>query len=103
MITTVAEERETVARRNKAFSLYLRLSGMDITADKAAHFTEEEWSGAAEAAGVRLPHDLTRRIVVEMLASSERERALCPFCGIGDPAGEPGPRKPPGHTGACSR
>jgi hypothetical protein len=99
-VSAAIEERVVTARRNKAFALYLRLFGTGIT---AAHFTDEEWSGAAVAAGTRLPSGLTRRIVVEMLAASERERSLCPFCGMGDPAGVPGPRQAVGHDGPCSR
>lgn len=102
-MSAAIEEREITARRNKAFALYLRLSGTGVTADAAAHFTDADWNGAAAAANVRAPSLLTRRIVVEMLAASERERSRCPFCGLGDPDGVPGPRQAVGHDGPCSR
>lgn len=101
--TRTGGEREIVARQRKAFALYTRLTGLGVTADRAAHYDDAEWTGVAKAAEVRVPGPLTRRIVVEMLAASERERALCPFCGLGDPAGEAGPRKAAGHDGACAR
>jgi hypothetical protein len=92
-----------VSRQRKAFALYVRLTGLGVTADAAAHYGDEEWRGAAQAAEVRVPSSITRRIIVEMLAASERERALCSWCGLGDPDGEPGPRKPMGHGGACAK
>lgn len=102
-LSATASAREVESRRAKAFSLYVRLTGLGIDADRAAHMTDEEWSGAAEAASVRIPSPITRRIVVEMLAASERERSLCAFCGLGDPQGQPGDRKTAGHKGPCSK
>lgn len=96
-------EREADARRRKAFALFTRLSSIGMTADTVAHYDDKQWHAAALAAETRDPGPITRRIVVEMLAESERERALCPFCGMGDPEGEPGARKPPGHDGPCSQ
>lgn len=102
--STVASERETTSRRAKAFAIYLRLTSLGITADKAAHYTDEQWKHAGTAAERRAPGPVTQRIVVEMLAASERERALCVYCGMGDPDGEPGvKRKPSGHLGRCSQ
>lgn len=90
-------------RRFKAAAIFTALRESGVSADAAAHYDTAQRVAAAVAAGQRRPSPRTWTVVVEMLATSERERALCPFCGIGDPAGEPGPPKPAGHTGRCAR
>lgn len=104
-MSNLIAEREVAARQRKAFAIYARLSAIGVTADQAAHFDDAAWKGAAEAAQQRPPgkNGQTKRIVVEMLAASERERALCPWCSLGDPEGVTGPRQPAGHDGPCSR
>lgn len=97
------EERAAESRRVKAGRLAHVLRERGDTVVAVAHFGRTERKVVEQAAGTRKASDATWRIVVEMLAHSARERALCTTCGLGDPEGEPGPRKPAGHEGRCSR
>jgi hypothetical protein len=97
------ETRIAVSRGIKASKIVASLTEAGCDAQTAARLDEPGRRLAEQHAGTRKASDDTWRIVVEMLAHSERERALCAFCGLGDPEGEPGPRKPTGHAGACSR
>lgn len=95
----VAEAR---AAKADALARHLRLHGIDAAA--AARLTDDERRKQEALAGVkRKASDTTWRSVVEMLAGSTMIGALCRTCGIGDPEGEPGPRKPHGHPGRCSQ
>jgi hypothetical protein len=103
--TTSAAEPWFVAsaRAAKADLIVRGLMREGVTADQAARFTDDQQYAAAEAVGKPLPSRQTWRLVVEMLAGSRAERALCPTCGCGDPQGDPGPRKPYQHPGRCAR
>lgn len=105
-MTTTATEPPWVAeaRRRKAAQIAGVLVDMGATADDVAHFTDADKRMAEQAAHVRnRGSDATWRIVTEMIAESARGRALCPFCGHGDPEGVPGPPQPFGHAGPCSQ
>lgn len=93
----------TAARARKADLIVRGLLLDSVTADQAARFTDDQQRAAAAAVGKPRPSVLTWRTVVEMLAGSRAERALCPTCGLGDPQGDPGPRKPYQHPGRCAR
>jgi hypothetical protein len=79
------------------------LLGLSATADDVAHFNDDDRRMAEKSAGTRKGSDDTWRMVIEMLAASHRGRALCPFCGHGDPEGVAAPPQPFGHPGPCSR
>lgn len=91
------------ARALKAYAIATMLLRAGATADTVAHLTEPQRRTAERAAGTRRGSDATWRIVAEMVARSERERARCPFCGLGDPEGVVGPRQAVGHAGPCSK
>lgn len=93
----------TPQRTAKANRLADVLRKIGATADDVAHFTEDDRRDAEAAAAVRKGSNATWRLTTEMLAGSANPNALCPFCGHGDPEGVPGPRKPWGHEGTCSR
>ena len=98
------EDRIAHDRALKATDLFLHLERLQCTAAQAAHLTLPERRAVERQAGTRkASDDKTWPIVVEMLARSERFRALCVTCGLGDPQGVPGPRKVSGHEGECSR
>lgn len=106
MTTSTATEPPFVheARIRKAAQIAGVLIGWGATADIVARFTDGDRRATERVAGVRnRGSDDTWRIVVEMVAGSARERALCPFCGHGDPEGVPGPRQSLGHDGPCSQ
>lgn len=90
-------------RAHKAARLASALHAIGAKADDAAHFTDADWREAEALAEVRRASVRTRRLATEMLAGSSNPQALCPFCGLGDPEGVPGPRKPFGHPPPCSR
>lgn len=94
----VPEQR---ARKADRLAAVLRTNG--ATADQVARFTDDQRRTAEAAAAVRRGSSATWRLVTEMLAGSTNPLALCPTCGLGDPEGEPGPRKTYGHTGRCAR
>lgn len=78
----------------------LRLLG--VTAADAVQFDQKDRRMAEAAAGVtNRGSDNTWRIVIEMLAGSSREEALCPTCGHGNPLGAIGPPMPYLHEGEC--
>lgn len=98
------EDRIAHDRALKATDIFLTCERLRVDAAAAAHLTPEERRSIEVLAQVRRPASVrTWTIVVEMLAKSARARALCVTCGLGDPEGEVGPRKPTGHTGGCSR
>lgn len=102
------QQRIDRARHLKATTLAYALRDGGFTAETAARLDTDGRHKAEDIAGTRpksgkYASDETWRIVIETLARSERERALCAFCGIGNPDGEPGPRKAPGHEGECSK
>lgn len=88
------------ARKADRLATLLRASGR--TADDVAHLTETERRAIEAEVGIRRGSAATWRIATEKLAGSVRPEALCLTCGIGDPDGVPGPRKPFGHDGRCS-
>lgn len=89
-------------RARKADRIARHLDAVGVDAPTAAHFADHERREAESAAGVPAASDETWRSVVEMLAGSVMPGALCRTCGIGDPEGAPGPRKPHQHPGPCS-
>lgn len=97
------QQRIDRARHLKATTLAYALRDSNCDAATAARLDEPARRLAEQAAGVRKASDSTWRIVVETLARSERERALCAFCGIGNPDGVAGPRLAPGHEGECRK
>jgi hypothetical protein len=100
----VAARREAEGRERKVDALVVGVSMAGLPASRIARFTDADWDDLTKSLGLkRRPSGLTRRIVVERLAGGSHERALCPTCGLGDPEGEPGPRKPFGHEGGCAR
>lgn len=104
-MTKTAPEPWFVAqqRADKAARLATSLRSIGATAADVVAFTEDDRRAAEAAAAVRRGSATTWRLATDMLAGSTRSDALCPTCGLGDPLGEPGPRKPFGHTGECSR
>ena len=90
-------------RARKADQIARHLAANGITAAQAVRLTDEQRRTYEHGAGVKgKGSNLTWRSVVERLAGSSAPGALCLTCGIGDPDGEPGPRKPHGHPGRCS-
>lgn len=96
-------QRIAQARSVKAAKIVAALQAAGSDANAAAHLPPEGRRLAEKAADVRKASDETWTVVVEMLAASSRARALCVTCGLGNPAGEPGPRLPAGHPGECHR
>lgn len=94
----VAEKR---ARKADRIARHLESIGVDPAA--AARLGDEERREAEKAAAVPVASEETWRSVVEMLAGSLMPGALCRTCGIGDPDGVDGPRKPHQHAGPCAR
>lgn len=95
----VAEKR---AAKADAIARALEARGLD--ADAAARLTDDQRREVEVSAGVKhRGSDRTWRSVIGMLAGSTMPGALCRTCGIGDPEGIPGPRKPHGHPGPCSQ
>lgn len=90
-------------RARKAAALATVLRSIGATAEQVIHFTEDDKRETETVAAVNKGSDKTWRLVVEMLAGSSAPDALCPTCGIGDPDGVPGPRKPFMHEGRCAR
>jgi hypothetical protein len=90
-------------RARKAAQIAAALQAMGVTAEAAADYDHRHRRAAEAAAGTRKGSNATWRVVIEMLAGSARGRALCPFCGLGDPEGEPGPPMTVGHQGPCRR
>ena len=91
-------------RARKADQIARHLAARGVTAAAAVRLTEDERRTFERSAGVKAKgSDLTWRSVIERLAGSHAPGALCLTCGIGDPDGEPGPRKPHGHEGRCSQ
>lgn len=101
-------QRIAQARAIKAAKIVAVIEAGGENADLAAHLTTEQRHEVEKHAGTRTKSghwasDETWRVVVEMLAASSRARALCPTCGLGNPAGPVGPRLPHGHQGECTR
>lgn len=93
-------------RARKADQIARTLHARGVTAAEAVHFDDDERREVEALAGFDAKHkasDTTWRSIVEMLAGSAMEGALCPTCGIGDPEGVAGPRKPYLHPGECSK
>lgn len=90
-------------RADKAARLAASLRAIGATAADVVAFTDADRRDAEAAAAVRRGSEATWRLATDMLAGSTRTDALCPTCGLGDPLGEPGPRKPFGHAGECAR
>ena len=91
-------------RARKADQIARHLTARGIDARVAAHFTDDQRREAERGSGVKgKGSNQTWRAVVERLAGSASPAALCLTCGVGDPEGEIGPRKPHGHPGRCSR
>ena len=65
-------------RETKVWALVAFLRSIGITADDAAHMDDAAWAAAARAATVNPPSDISRRLVVSMLASSRAPEALDP-------------------------
>lgn len=89
-------------RQVKADRLASLLRASGRTLDDVAHLTESDRRQIEAEVGIRRGSPATWRIATEKLAGSVRPAALCLTCGIGDPEGVPGPRKPYGHGGLCS-
>lgn len=96
-------ERMHESRRMKAATLVGALRAGGFTAAEAVHFDRQQRAMIAQVARTRVPSNDTWRLVVSMLAGSASREALCPFCGLGDPEGVPGPAGRAGHPGVCSR
>lgn len=103
---TLSEDRVqaiATARALKAAKIADALRAVGCDAATAARLDDRGRRAAEAAAGTRRASDDTWRVTVEMLADSARSRALCPYCGMGDPEAPVGPRKHEGHNGPCSR
>ena len=95
----VAEKR---AAKADQIARHLEAAGIDAAA--ATRLSDDERREHEVAAGVHHKgSDTTWRSVIEMLAGSTMPGALCRTCGLGDPEGVSGPRKPHGHAGPCSQ
>lgn len=103
IIILVDEHRIDEQRSAKAARIAAVLRARGRTPADAARMDRAARREIERAAQTRPASDDTWRVVVEMLAGSARERALCVTCGLGDPDGEPGPRKAAGHEGPCAR
>lgn len=99
----VALTLEHEGRERKVEAIVVGVAGAGYGAREAARFTDAQWKALTDSLGLRRPSPISKRMVVERLAGSVRERALCPTCALGDPEGEAGPRKPSGHPGRCTR
>lgn len=80
MAKTIAESQ---ARARKALLLADTLTAAGAKASTVAQaFTALDWATAAEAAGVRVPSQATRDLVVALLAHRERQTESDPFAGL---------------------
>lgn len=104
-MTTQRESSWVNPRRRalKAAQLAVSLRTRDIALVTVARFTPADRRAAEKFAGVRKSSEATWRQAIDMLAGSAHTHARCPFCGHGDPEGIPGPPKPFGHAGPCSK
>ena len=57
-------------REAKTWVLVRYLKDIGVTAEDAVHMSDHAWVAAARAVGVRVPSELTRRLVVGWLAGS---------------------------------
>lgn len=95
-----APERRTLKAAQLAASLHRR----GFTAADVARFTTPQRRDAEKGALLaRKASEDTWRQVLDMLAGSSHSRALCPFCGHGNPDGIDGPPQPFLHDGPCSK
>lgn len=64
---------ERAAREVKAERLVHAIESAGITAEMMSYADEDGWAKAAEGAGVHLPSEKTRALVMQMLAAREKE------------------------------
>lgn len=83
----------------KAAEFAEALRRLGVTADDAAHFTDQDRKDAEKATRIGQRSPETWRITLDMLAGSAQ--VDCPFCGHGSPLGIPGPPMQYGHDGEC--
>ncbi len=100
MGTTTEPGYVAEARTRKATDIAVLCHSWGWTADDVAHLDVPARHRVERVAGVGRRSDLTWLAVLNLLAGSVRTR--CPWCGHGDPEGDPGPAKDFGHPGPCS-
>lgn len=96
--TSTAEPSWVAPKRVlKAAEFAAALRRLGVTADDAAHFTDQDRRAAEKGTGIGKRSDATWLLTASMLAGSAQ--VDCPFCGHGNPLGIPGPPLPYGHEG----